>query len=366
MDPIRLALDVGPLHGHRTGVGVAVAEVEAALRARHDIEVQPYLLSFRTIPEPPTRRLPLPAAVAHRSWARRDWPRVDRWLRDVDVVHGTNYVVPPSRHPRVVSVYDGWFLAQPELASPTVRRAGEVLRRSVADGAVIHASSQATADLVGGLLGTDRVVVIHLGPLPALAAPTSVPPALDRLAGAPFLLALGTTERRKNLPALVDAFGRSGDALAGVHLVLAGAPGDDDAALDAAVAVLPGPRRSAVVRTGAVPAATKAWLVHHATALAYPSLDEGFGFPILEAQEAGLPVVATRAGSIPEVGGAGVALVDVGDVDALAVGLVQVVTDERHRSTLIAAGYTNVERFSWTTTAESLVQLYRRLQEGSI
>ena len=94
------------------------------------------------------------------------------------------------------------------------------------------------------------------------------------------------------------------------------------------------PSRSAAACgwSGPVDEDTKAWLLHHATALAYPSLDEGFGFPILEAQSVGVPVVATRAGSIPEVAGGGAELVPLGDVDALAGALARVVDDEDRRA----------------------------------
>ena len=368
MDPVRLAFDVGPLYGHRTGVGAAVAELAAALAADPDVEPHPYLLSFRTRPEPSTRRLPLPAGLAHRLWAHADWPRVDRWLAPAEVVHGTNYVVPPSRLPQVVSVYDCWFLANPGLASPAVRRAAAVLRRAAAHGAWVHASSAATADQVRDLLGTERVAVIHLGaipvpPAPALPASAAWARALD---GRAFVLAIGTTERRKNLPALVEAFGRAAPALDGAVLVLAGAPGDDTPAVAAALAALPPESRDHVLAPGAVDTATKSWLLHHAAAVAYPSLDEGFGFPILEAQAAGRPVVATRAGSIPEVAGDGAELVPLGDTDALAGALVRVLGDDDRRRALVAAGTANVARFSWTATAANLVRLYRRLRdEGS-
>ena len=116
---------------------------------------------------------------------------------------------------------------------------------------------------------------------------------------------------------------------------------------------------------GVVDAATKSWLLHHAAAVAYPSLDEGFGFPILEAQAAGRPVVATCAGSIPEVAGDGAELVPVGDPDALAGALVRVLGDDDRRRSLVAAGSANVARFSWSATAANLVRLYRRLREES-
>jgi glycosyltransferase involved in cell wall biosynthesis len=207
--------------------------------------------------------------------------------------------------------------------------------------------------------------VIHLGPLPLPGESPAPPlsPWAAALAGRPFVLALGTLERRKAVPALVAAF----EAVAAEHpdtrLVIAGAPGDDDAAVDAAIGALGPTARRAVVRPGAVDDATKSWLLRNARILAYPSLDEGFGFPILEAQQVGLPVVATCAGSIPEVAGGGAALVPVGDRDALAGALTTLLDDDPRRAQLIAAGRTNVARFSWRATATELVRLYRRLRE---
>ena len=205
MDPVRLALDVGPLHGHRTGIGAAVDRLVTTLGACEGVEVLPYVLSFRSRPMPPTRRLPLPAAVAHELWSRLDGPHLDRWLGDAEVVHGTNYVVPPTRRPAVVSVYDCWFLTHPTQAAPAVRRAGEVLRRRVRAGATVHASSHATATLVRDVLGAERVEVIHLGPLaiPDGSPPRPPSPWAAALADRPFVLALGTLERRKDVPALV-------------------------------------------------------------------------------------------------------------------------------------------------------------------
>jgi glycosyltransferase involved in cell wall biosynthesis len=364
MDPVRLAIDVGPLYGHRTGIGAGVAQLVDALDEHSAVELEPYLLSFRTRPDPPARRLPLPAALAHRLWARSDTPRVDRWLRPAQVVHGTNYVVPPSRLPALVSVYDCWFLANPALATPDVRRAGEVLRRRVASGATVHASSHATAAQLDELLGARDVEVVHLGPLPVDQAPAQAPAAwLEGLTGRPYVLALGTVERRKNLPALAASFAAA--AVDGSALVIAGAPGDDDAALDRAVDGLPADVRARIVRPGAIGNHEKAWLLGHAALLAYPSLDEGFGFPILEAQTVGVPVVATRAGSIPEVAGDGAVLVPVGDADALAEAIHRVLDDDTRRADLIAAGRRNLARFSWSATADALVGIYRRLAERS-
>jgi glycosyltransferase involved in cell wall biosynthesis len=356
MDHLTVALDVAPLHGHRTGVGTAVAHLVDALARRDDVTVRPYLVSFRARPSGDDVRLPIPAALAARLWSLGSRPRVDRWLGGADVVHGTNYVAPPSRLPTVVSVYDCWFLRHPEQAAPDVRRAAAVLRRAVERGAHVHVSSQATADSARELLDTDRVHVVHLGP------PTPLPVVTSRDPGPPYLLALGTVERRKGLPTLVHAFGRlvsDGVGADDLRLVIAGAPGDDRTRLDGAIATLPPRMRDAVSVVGPVDERRKSELLAGARALVYPSLDEGFGFPILEAQTVGTPVVASRAGSIAEIGGAGVELAAPGDADELAEAIRRVVTDDERRRTLIVAGHANVTRFSWSRTAGELVTLYR-------
>jgi glycosyltransferase involved in cell wall biosynthesis len=299
----------------------------------------------------------MPAAVALRLWTHRSAP-MDRWLGHPDLVHGTNYVVPPTRCPRVVSVYDCWFLEHPEDAEPDVLRAAAVLRRSVADGAHVVTSSDATTRRVRELLDTDRVRTVLLGPPPTeIAGPViDAPPGLPQLDQ--FILALGTIERRKNLPTLVDAFGRVAREHNAVRLVIAGAAGNDVAAVDRAIDRLPPEIAERVVRTGIVDNATKRWLLTHARALAYPSLDEGFGFPVLEAQQLGTPVVASTAGSIPQIAGAAALLSPARDVEALAANLYWIVDNDEMHAKLVRRGHANVQRFSWASTAAQYHAMY--------
>jgi glycosyltransferase involved in cell wall biosynthesis len=362
---IDVAIDVGPLHGHRTGVGQAVSGTLQALAPHADVHLVPYLTSARARVAGPTRRLPVPGGVALRWWARRGSPAMDRWLGRPDVVHGTNYPVPPARCPRLVSVYDCWFLEHPEEAAPPVRLAGGALRRAVADGAHVVASSRATARRVRELLDTDRVTTVPLGPPLLAAPPLAVPGGLATLVGVPYVLALGTVERRKDMPTLIAAFARLAANHERVHLVIAGRDGDDAGATDRAMARLSPGVAARVHRTGPISEPSKAWLLHHATVLAYPSLDEGFGFPILEAQVAGVPVVASAVGSIPEVGGPAVLLGPPRDVDALAANLHWVVADPGMRERLATRGRRNVERYSWERTGAALADLYRLLADRS-
>lgn len=358
---LRVGFDIGPLFGERTGIGFAVDAIHRELGQRDSVDLHDYVVSFRARPGNAVRRLPVPAAVAHRLWAKFDWPRADRWLGGLSLVHGTNYVVPPCSIPRLVSVYDCWFLRNPDDARPAVARAGQVLRRAVDAGAVVHTSSHASTLAARELLPGARVVTVHLGALPLPAPPANAP--IHDLADAPFVLAVGKLERRKNLPALVKAFGEIASANPDVHLVLAGSDGDDRSAIDAAIDSL-GAVSNRVSFTGRVDDDVRSWLLHHASVLAYPSLDEGFGFPLLDAMQAGVPIVASNAGSIPEVGGDAVLLGDPGDISALASNLHMALTDSATRQRLVRAGNARCREFTWARCADELTAVYARVASG--
>lgn len=363
--PLQVAFDVGPLSGPRTGIGHAVASLATALVERDDVELHEYLVSWRAArgADGPIR-LPIPALVAHRLWSRADHPRADRWLAGSDVIHGTNYVVPPSDIPRVVSVYDCWFLRNPGRASADVRRAGQVLRRSIATGALVHTSSRATAAALLELFPSADVTAVPLGVLPVPDAPERAP--ISGVTARRYVLSIGTIERRKNLPNLIRAFARIDHAVAGADpgddllLVIAGSDGDDRAAVDDAIDEVGSAVAARIVLTGRIDESGRAWLLRHASVLAYPSLDEGFGFPLLDAMQVGVPVVASDAGSIPEVAGDAALLAAPDDVDALAAGLSAAIGDEAVRARLVRAGAARWPTFTWAACAEGMTDLYRR------
>jgi glycosyltransferase involved in cell wall biosynthesis len=364
MPPLSVAFDTGPLHGPKTGIGFAVEAMQDHLARRDDVDLLPYVLSYRADLADGVRRLPLPARLAHGSWGRCDRPRVDRWLADAEVLHGTNYVVPPSRLPTVVSVYDCWFLEHPAHAGADVRRAGAVLRRAIARGAAVHTSSHATEAAVRRLFPGAAVRTVHLGPLDA--APVATTPPVPELVGVPYVLAIGTVERRKNLPTLVRAFGRLAERQPELRLVLAGGAGDDSTAVRAATDELTAHAAGRVLLTGRVDDGDRGWLQAHATVLAYPSLDEGFGFPLLDAMRVGVPVVASTAGSIPEVAGDAALLCAADDVDAFAEALGLAAGDDATRARLVAAGAARWREFSWERCADELVDLYRLVAAGDL
>ena len=173
------------------------------------------------------------------------------------------------------------------------------------------------------------------------------------------MLSIGTAEPRKDLPGLVAAFDVLAERESELRLVLVGPQGWGSSALDQALESMR--HRERVIQTGFVSDDILSALIRGARALAYPSIYEGFGFPPLSAMAAGVPVVATKAGSLDEILGGAALMVQVGDTQALSEALSIAATDDAQRSILIAAGYARTQDFSWDLTAASMEQLYRRV-----
>lgn len=366
--PLNVALDVTPLLGPRTGVGEFCAGAIGALSAPPAsslVSPRAFAVTWRRrdhlsgqLPTAmPVAGRPMPARPVQWVWRRFDLPSIEWWAGEVDVVHGTNFVVPPARGAaRVATVHDLTAVRYPELCEPVSRGFPDLVRRALAKGAWVHTPSAFVAEEVVELLGADpdRVRAVHHG-VPA------IPPANRSMDPPPgmgaYVLALGTIEPRKDHPSLVRAF----DLLAGVHpelgLVLAGPDGWGTAALEEATAASGFARR--IVRLGYVSEARRAELLAGAAVFAYPSRYEGFGFPPLEAMASGIPVVTTDAGALPEVVGDAALMVPSGDPERLASALETALYDDGARAELVEKGRRRAASFRWEDCAVGLAGLYR-------
>lgn len=362
---MRVALDGTPLLGARTGVGQVALGLLTELGARPDVEPIAYGLTVRGRAElrdrvPPGVRaatVTWPARFVRELWARTDTPRIEWCTGAVDVVHALNFVAPPARAPVIAMVHDLTFVRFPELCTRDTLRYDTLLQRALARGAWVHTPSETVADEVRAVYALDagRVMAIPNG----LPAPVPGDPEAGRvLAGTDrYVLALGTIEPRKNLPVLVAAFERIAAADPGVHLVVAGPDGADTDRLTAAIGTAR--HGSRVRRVGYVHDVPRRDLLAGATVFAYPSVYEGFGLPPLEAMAQGVPVVAADAGALPEVLGDAALLPDPRDPDAIASALELVLTDPDTRARLVVRGRERAAMYSWRTTADRVVDLYR-------
>ncbi len=279
-----------------------------------------------------------------------------------------------TRPPALVTVHDLGYRYFPEAHPPGQRRYLEwSTRHNARRAAAILADSQATrADLIRHY-GTDpdRIVVAYPGLDPTLAPvqdPQRIAQTLARYGiRRPYLLYLGTLQPRKNLVRLVEAFARlrfrlgpSGER--GLHLVLAGRRGWLYEDLFRRVRTLG--LEGQVLFPGYVDDADKAALLSGALAFVFPSLYEGFGFPVLEAQACGTPVICSDRSSLPEVAGNAALLVDPTDVEALVTALYRVATEPRLRATLVERGRTNTRRFSWEACARTVLEVMGQVLSG--
>jgi glycosyltransferase involved in cell wall biosynthesis len=331
--------------------------------------------------EAPYQSTAAQVGVSHAEVRVIPWPRL--WThsrlslevtrRPPDVLFVPSHVL-PLLHPRrsVVTVHDLGFRTFPE-AHKTLDRIYLDLstRFNARSAAHVLADSQATRDDLVRFTGVaaDKITVVHLGRDESLAPVQDV----QRLAGvqqrlgisqagrpaAPYILYVGTLQPRKNLVRLVDAFAAVRRQHPDLILVLAGRRGwlaDPLFARVNALGLQEAVRFPGYVADDDLPA-----LLSGALCFAFPSLHEGFGFPVLEAQACGAPVLAANTSSLPEVAGEGALLVDPLDTDAIAAGLLRLAGDPVLRARLQAAGFANLQRFSWQRCARETLAVLEAL-----
>jgi glycosyltransferase involved in cell wall biosynthesis len=366
---VRIALQVDQL-GFRApgGIGTYVARLLEALPAvEPDVDVVPFHAPFLRAdgPVPPGSGVELrtPIRYLYPAWNVLGWPPLPPTLRACGVVHVTNPVgVAPVRRGQalVVTVHDLAFEHEPASFPPRwlrLYRAG--LRAAAQRAHAIVTPSRSAADDVLERTGVpaERVHVTPLAASPPGPPAASAGAALERLGvRPPYLLFVGTIERRKNVTRLVRCYRRlAGEGLPQT-LVLNGPAGYGSDEVARAIAG-GGPGR--IVRTSSLDTATLDELYRNADAFAYPSRYEGFGLPVLEALQHSLPVVASNTSSIPEVAGDAALLVDPEDDEALTDALRRALTDRSLRDDLARRGPRRAAGFTWEATARATLAAYR-------
>jgi glycosyltransferase involved in cell wall biosynthesis len=305
-------------------------------------------------------RIPGGRAALGLAWNYLGRPYIDSHMKPLDLMHATQLVVPASHVPMVATIYDLFVIKYPEYFPPRWRRLlGRGLEIVLSRARLLLAISQSTADDLTAILrpGDDRVRAIPLGVDPP---PQTAPGAVEAMKEKyhlpeRYLLYVGTREPRKNLERLLDAYQilSAGDA-AGTGLVLAGPPGWGTDELEARALSLPGVRL-----VGFVPTADLDLLYKGAHALAYPSIEEGFGLPVLEAMTRGVPVVTSDTPSLREIAAGAALLVDPFDTRALAEALREACEDAGRRAELVKRGRERAGLYRWEETARLTREAYR-------
>jgi glycosyltransferase involved in cell wall biosynthesis len=347
------------------GTAVAAIETARALAARADVDAigvaarHPEPAPDPWAPPLPVAQLPLPRPALYECWHRLRWPPVQRATGPVDVVHSTTFAIAPKSAPLVVTVHDLAFLRHPAYFT---RRGLRLFHRGLQlakrDADVVLCASNAT-------LGECRDAGFEhscLMKVPfGVDATRAVQDDIERVKrryglAEEYILWTGTIEPRKNLAGLMSAY-RELDS--DIQLVLAGPEGWSED-LDARLQDL----RERVRVLGFVPQEDLAPLYAGASVFCWPTLLEGFGFPVLEAMAQGTPVVTSRGTSTEELARDAGVLVDPHDPGSIAAGIRSVLEDEGLARKLHELGPARAAEYSWDRTAELTVEAYRRACEA--
>ncbi len=347
---MRIALDATySLGKNLSGVGVYSREMMSGLARAHPEHTFRFCYRPHRLLKSLSERLPANASRRLLVGAPR-----------ADLFHALNQRLDrrvDRRSRRTVCTFHDLFVMTGEYSSPEFRaRFTEQARQAAANSDAIIAVSQSTASQVEQLLGVEpsRIHVVPHGS-PQIAGVSAA--RRENL-----VLFVGVIQKRKNVGRLVKAFER---LPAGWRLALAGASQGYGAAEELR-AVEESPRRADIDVLGHLSGEQLAALYARARIFAFPSLDEGFGMPILEAMAHGVPVVTSQCSAMPEVAGDAALLVDPLNIDQLAHALTRLAGDEGLREDLIARGRARVPRFTWDSAVAQTWAVYEKVMGASL
>ena len=371
---MRILVDYRPALRERTGVGEYVHELVKALSgppagaSKDDVTL--FTNSWKDRPDPAlasempsaTRivdvKVPVRALVW--SWNRLEWPPVEWFAGDHDVVHSQSpLLIPVKNAAQVVTVHDLDFLRHADQLTAEIRRDYPALARSHAARAdAVIVSSHYAAGEVMRELQIDRARV-HVCPS---GCPSWAHDVRERRRGrrGEHILFMGTLSLRKNVGTLLEAYARLRSRKSDTPpLILAGHRTPASARWEARCAAPP--LKGHVDITGYVDTAKRIELYEKARMLVLPSYEEGFGLPVLEAMACGVPVVISSRGSLPEVAGPAASPIDPDDANAFADEMQAIL--EEDPSPRIARGLEQASHFSWSACAAAARLAYQSAME---
>jgi glycosyltransferase involved in cell wall biosynthesis len=298
--------------------------------------------------------------AARYSWEQGAMPLQLRKIRP-DLVHSLGYVIPlAAKGPQVVTVHDVNYLGHKGWRTGVGRRAFQFFaERTVKRADRIIAVSQFSRDEIVRHMkvAPEKVSVVHSAgkdsPVPQSRVATDIVRSIPR----PYIMAFSALSAHKNIPRLIEAFGRISSSVSHDLVLVGHMP--VKSAVRAQMEAAGGDER--IHFTGYLPEPDVASLLQHASLFAFPSLYEGFGLPLLDAQNAGVPVVSSTAAALPEIAGDAALLFDPHSVEDIAAALKRGLLDADLRAKLVEKGYENARGFSWTRTASETLDIYRQV-----
>jgi glycosyltransferase involved in cell wall biosynthesis len=371
-DSPTIAIDYTPAYEQGAGIGRLVRELIASL-ADIDSETAYKLFvsgtSSSDLPAPPGSNFAWYPTRLSPQWLARIWHRarmplpVEFWMGQVDIFHATDFVLPPALPwtKTLLTVHDLSFVRVPDAASPRLYAyLSKVVPRSVRAADCVIADSEATRrDLLELYnLDTSKVEVLLSG-IGDMYRPVVFDVTIRKkysVPNKPYLFSIGTIQPRKNYSRSIQTLAHLRAKGYDIDFVIAGGRGWlEDEMYDT---INRTGMSNHVHLIGFADDADLPALYSGAECTLFPSLYEGFGFPVLESMACGTPVVTSDVSSLPEVAGDAALLVDPLSVDAITHAVQRILDDSTLRQTLIERGFRQAKKFTWERSAHQLRQIY--------
>lgn len=374
--PLRIGVDVRSFYEPLTGVGWYLHHLLENLQGRSDIEIIAFGDALTT-DDGPRLHAEVPGGIPVQTIDMRG-RALSRFTRTVarvgfalaaklhhcDVFFAPNYFLPGGlsriADRRVLTVHDLTFRRYPELLqAETLDNLQREMQREIFRADAVICVSEATRTDLLELYPSDegKVVTVLSGLAPGARPDGVIEPLPER-----FLLFVSTIEPRKNLDTLISAFEslRDRGAYAGSLVVVGKVGWKSERTVDR---LRTSRWRDSIVHLDYLSRSQLAYVYSKAELFVFPSIYEGFGFPLLEAMAAGVPTIAARSSSLPEVGGDATIFFDPHSIEELARAIETVVTDRNVAEDLRRRGLERITRFDWARAADETLAVFRKVAE---
>ncbi len=374
---MRVLFDVSYIQRNRAGIGRHALQLVKALL--HVDEKNEYILhgwsfgidreSLFALAKPQVTFsvARIPGAIKRWYWNRLRFPAIETFIGKVDLVHSTDPFLPRTRARTICTVHDLAYKKFPELFEPRVPKWDCHVQRSVRSAtAIIVPSYQTQFDLIELFDIEEKRIHVVQPPVGEMFVPEKNPNVDEEVRTKfcltkPYLLFVGTLEPRKNIPTLIRAFGRTRDeSHCDVELVLVGKRGWKEKEIFETMKS--SPLQSRIKYLAYVTDTELASLYRQALCFVYPSLYEGYGFPVLEAMACGVPVVTSMNSAMRELADGVAVLTNPTSVEDLAEAMAALITNEVRRVELRHRGLQAVRQFTPESAAKRILAIYDALR----
>lgn len=377
----KIAIDYTPAYEQGAGIGRYVRDLIsglARLDKNNDYRLFVSGTTSEALPHPigtnftwkPTR---IPPKWFARFWHRLHLPLpVEAFVGKVDLFHATDFVLPPtlSQTKTLLTVHDLSFVRVPETTPPSLKvYLDRVVPRSVHRADHVLADSQATKDDLIDLYNVkpDKITVLLSGIDSRFKSSQQSELTMRKtynIPDRPYIFSIGTVQPRKNYVRIIQALAQLRIQGYDIGLVIAGGRGWLDNPIYDTINETK--MTDYVHLIGFADDADLSALYTHAECVVFPSLYEGFGYPVLEGMACGTPVITSNVSSLPEVAGDSALIVDPYNSDAIANAIKRIFDDAMLRESLITKGFERIKSFDWDKSARQLHTIYTDLLNGNL